>query len=103
MAGKRGRKKGISKRAEMRLLALLFAVVLAAVLLYGGIRLFRDAQTNEERIESLTEEIRDESAKAESLRSKIEEGVTESYVKEEARRTGLAESGDTIYRVEPQR
>ena len=52
-----------------------------------------------------TEYITDETARQniKRLRSKIEEGVTESYVKEEARRTGLAESGDTIYRVEPQR
>ena len=45
MAGKRGRKKGISKRAAMRLLALLFAGLLflfVALLLRRGSGFFLD-------------------------------------------------------------
>ena len=103
MAGKRRKKKRVRERAAARLLALFFAVALAAALLVAGLRLYRDVQNNEAAIESLEEEIKDESARAESLRDKLEQGVTESYVKEEARKMGLAESDDTIYRVEPQK
>ena len=103
MAGKRRKKKRVRDRAAARLLALFFAVALAAALIVAGLRLYRDVQNNEAAIESLEEEIKDESARAESLRDKLEQGVTESYVKEEARKMGLAESDDTIYRVEPQK
>lgn len=103
MAGQRRKGRGISKRAAARLLALFFALALAAALLISGIRLYKEAKTNEAAIESLMEESRDESARIESLRDKLDEGVTESDIKEGAHGVGLAESGDTVFRVEPQK
>ncbi len=102
MAGKRVKIRGSEKRAARRLLVLILALILAAVFLVAGIRLYRQSEANEAVIESLEEEVLDESARADSLRERIEEGVTESFIREEAGKAGLAESDETIFRLEPQ-